>query len=163
MSSTRSILLGIAGVAIVGFIGLQLVPGFDHTNPPAVNTIQWNSPETEQLMRNACYDCHTNETRWPWYSYIAPVKWLVVKDVNEGRESMNLSDGTGETSARDLIRQIQRGEMPPAIYVAMHPEANLTAAQRQQLIDGIQASAANLPRGGGEGGEGGERGEGSDD
>ena len=147
MSSTRKTILTIAGVVLVGFIGLQLVPGYDHTNPPVLTDIQWNSPETEGLMRAACYDCHSNETRWPWYSYIAPVKWLVVNDVNEGRDNMNLSEGTGEISVRDLIRQIQRGEMPLPIYVSMHPEANLTAEQRQQLIDGIQASAANLPRG----------------
>ncbi len=164
MSNRRRVILGVVGVVVVGFIILQLVPGFARTNPPVLNQIQWSSPETEQLMRTACYDCHTNETVWPWYSQIAPMSWLVVHDVNEGRQRLNFSDGTGEINARELIEQIDRGTMPPAIYTTMHPEANLTADQKATLIAGIQATSftgitRNPASPGGEGGEGGEGGD----
>ena len=139
--STRRVLIGLVAVCVLGFIVLQLVPGFDITNPPVTNTITWDSPETEQLMRAACYDCHTNETVWPWYSYIAPVKWLVVHDVNDGREAMNLSTDR-RMDVREMVEKIERGSMPPKIYLPMHPAANLTAEQKDALIAGLKATAA---------------------
>jgi len=116
------------------------VPLFARTNPPVTFQINWDSPETERLMRAACYDCHSHETVWPWYSNIAPISWLVAKDVNEARRAMNLSTGRGEIEAEEMIEQIERGDMPLPIYVIMHPEANLSEAQKQALIAGIQAS-----------------------
>ncbi len=139
--STRRVLIGLVAVLVLGFIVLQLVPGFDITNPPVTNTITWDSPETEQLMRTACYDCHTNETVWPWYSYIAPVKWLVVHDVNDGREAMNLSTDR-RMDVREMVEKIEGGSMPPKIYLPMHPSANLTAEQKDALIAGLKATAA---------------------
>ena len=139
--STRRVLIGLVAVCVLGFIVLQLVPGFDITNPPVTNTITWDSPETEQLMRTACYDCHTNETVWPWYSYIAPIKWLVVHDVNDGREAMNLSTDR-RLDVREMVEKIERGSMPPKIYLPMHPSANLTAEQKDALIAGLKATAA---------------------
>lgn len=137
--SIRRVIVGIVAVAIVGFVILQFIPGFDITNPPVTQAIQWDSPETEQLIRAACYDCHSNETVWPWYSQIAPVKWLVVHDVDEGRQEMNLSTGR-RIEADEMIEQIERGEMPPRIYLPLHPEANLSAEQKAALIAGIEAT-----------------------
>jgi cytochrome c551/c552 len=136
--------LTVVGIVIIGFIVLQFVgtfvPLFARTNPPVTFQINWDSPETERLMRAACYDCHSHETVWPWYSNIAPISWLVAKDVNEARRAMNLSTGRGEIEAEEMIEQIERGDMPLPIYVIMHPEANLSEAQKQALIAGIQAS-----------------------
>jgi hypothetical protein len=134
------IILGLVGVAAVVIISLQLVPNYERTNPPITFQLTWNSPETDQLMRQACYDCHSNETIWPWYSNIAPVSWLVVKDVNEGRDKLNFSTGRGEMEAGELIEQIERGTMPPKIYLMMHSDANLTDIQKADLIAGIRAS-----------------------
>lgn len=139
--SIRRILIGLVAVFVLGFIVIQLIPGFDITNPPVTHTIKWDSPETEQLMRTACYDCHSNETVWPWYSYIAPVKWLVVKDVKEGREEMNLST-MSRLDVREMVEKIERGSMPPAVYLPMHPAASLNAEQKAALIAGIEATAA---------------------
>lgn len=163
MSRTRKIIVVGVVVIVLAFIALQFVgnfvPAFARTNPPVTHEINWDTPETEQLMRTACYDCHTNETVWPWYSTIAPISWLVAKDVNEGRQKLNFSTGHGEIEADELIREIDRGEMPPSVYLIMHADANLSSDQKTALIAGIRASLG----GGSEGGEGGEENEGDSD
>ena len=138
----KALLKAVGALLVLGVVmvvsGMVLV---DHSNPPVTNTqIQWDSAQTEQLVRTACYDCHSNETVWPWYSYVAPVALLVGHDVQEGRARLNFSTGRGNISARRLIEVIQSGQMPPGIYTMMHPAANLTADQRSALIAGIQAS-----------------------
>ncbi len=138
----RRLLITIVAVVVVGFIILQLVPGFAHTNPPVTYQVQWDSPRTQDLMRRACFDCHSNETIWPWYSNIAPVSWLVVHDVNEGRGEMNLSTGR-HLEAQEMIREIQHGTMPKPIYLPLHPDANLTDAEKADLIAGITATFGN--------------------
>ncbi|MEZ4770229.1 MAG: heme-binding domain-containing protein [Caldilineales bacterium] len=86
MSKKRIALYVILALVAV-FLLIQLVPyGRDHTNPPVVQEPVWDSPQTEALARAACYDCHSNEVVWPWYSNIAPISWLVQRDVDEGRQ-----------------------------------------------------------------------------
>jgi len=120
-----------------------LPPGGDisATNPP--------SPEVAALLRAACYNCHSDETKWPWYSHIAPVSWLVVSDVNDGRERLNLSDWPkdSERAAKKLERmseELDYKDMPPWQYKLVHPEARLTAAQRDQMIKWLDAEAERL-------------------
>jgi len=106
--------------------------------------------EIAALLRAACYDCHSDETKWPWYSRVAPVSWRVADDVNRGRERLNFSDWPHEQperAARRLERiseELDDGEMPPAKYTWMHPEARLTAGQREQLIHWADQEAARL-------------------
>jgi hypothetical protein len=142
----RIIILSIVAIVVVGFIVLQFIPAGSINarfaapgNPPVTYTINWDSPETEKLARVACFDCHSNETKYPWYSTIAPVAWLVNKDINEGRRELNFSTGR-RIEGDGMIEQIERGKMPPGIYLPMHPDANLTAEQKQQLIKGLQAT-----------------------
>ena len=146
MSRVRIIVLAIVGIGILGFVILQVIPAGSINakftaagNPPVTHDIKWDSPQTEKLARSACFDCHSNETRSMWYSNIAPVSWLVNKDINEGRQKMNFSTGR-HLEGDEMIEQIQKGKMPPAIYLPMHPEANLTAEQKQQLMDGLQTT-----------------------
>ncbi len=130
----------LAGLVLFGLI--QLVPyGREHTNPPIVQEPNWDSPQTRALAQRACFDCHSNETVWPWYSHIAPVSWLVQRDVNEGRENMNFSNW-GDYSVRTdkVIRQIQEGKMPPRFYLPLHPEARLSAEEQAALIAGLRRS-----------------------
>lgn len=148
---SKRILLAAVVVVVVILLGLQLVPVQGRDNPePLGSAITWDSPQTEALMRRACYDCHSNDTRWPFYAYIAPVSWLVTDDVREGRDAMNLSTGTGEIEGEEMIEQIREGEMPLPAYLITHPEANLSPAEREQLIQGIANTL------GGEEGESGE-------
>lgn len=146
MKRVRIVIVAVMGIVVLGFVVLQLIPGSSINakfaspgNPPVTNTIKWDSPETEKLARAACFDCHSNETVYPWYSNVAPISWLVNKDINEGRRKLNFS-----TSRRfegdEMIREIKRGTMPMSIYLPMHPAANLTAEQKQQLMAGLLAT-----------------------
>ena len=124
---------------VVLLAAIQFVPyGRDHTNPSGGQPISWNSPRTEELMRGACMDCHSNETEWPWYSNVAPVSWLVQSDVEEGRDALNLS--TGQPEVQEMIEAIQEGEMPPWQYKPAHPGARLSASEQRELIRGLQAT-----------------------
>lgn len=123
---------------------IQLIPyGHNHTNPPIVQNILWDTPETKALAVRACFDCHSNETVWPWYSNIAPISWLTVHDVEEGRSRLNFSD-IGSYRERDerIGDIVLEGEMPPLQYYPTHPEARLTAAERQALAQGLDNTLA---------------------
>jgi cytochrome c551/c552 len=138
MNLITKIIIIILVIGFIGFAALQLVP-VDRSNPPVVSEPQWDSPQTRALAERACFDCHSNQTKWPWYAYVAPVSWLVAHDVEEGRANMNLSEWTpGEQN--ETGRVIKRGIMPPSQYLMMHPEARLTDAEKQALIDGLAAS-----------------------
>ncbi len=135
----RLIYLVLAGIAL--FLLIQLVPyGHSHTNPPVVAEPAWSSPQVRAIAVRACFDCHSNQTTWPWYSNIAPVSWLVQRDVDSGRRRLNFSEwGTGRNRAGRIGEAVLGGRerMPPSYYVLMHPAANLTAADRQMLAQGI--------------------------
>jgi len=131
---------------VVALIAIQFIQP-DRTNPPAdpaasFAAVAKPAPELATLMKNACGDCHSNETTWPWYSRIAPVSWLVSGDVKEGRAHMNLSEWnflSPDASAiklREACQEVKEGGMPLWQYRLMHPEARLT----QQDIDRICAA-----------------------
>jgi len=108
-------LLMIAAIVIVVLVLLiQFLPyGHTHTNPPVVKEPNWNSPETRQIAQKACFDCHSNETIWPWYSNIAPMSWLVQRDVDVARSRMNFSDwGRISVEVGEIIEIVSEGEMP---------------------------------------------------
>jgi len=131
--------------ALIGLFALvlliQLVPyGRQHANPPVIQEPQWDSPKTRELAQKACFDCHSNETVWLWYSNVAPVSWLVQRDVDEGREKLNFSDWGRAREKDEIIEVIQEGEMPMPIYLIMHPEARLTSTEKEALISGLQAT-----------------------
>lgn len=123
---------------VAAFALIQLVPyGRDHTNP-AGRPIQWDSKRTQELMGGACMDCHSNETKWPWYSNVAPISWLVQSDVEEGRRELNLS--TDAPPLDEMIETIQEGSMPPLQYKPAHPASRLSDAEKRDLIRGLQAT-----------------------
>jgi len=121
---------------------IQFIPfGHTHTNPAEIKEPAWNSPETRELIHRACFDCHSNETVWPWYSNVAPVSWLVLRDVNEGRSHLNFTEwNLPQEHAKDVADQVKEGDMPPWFYLPMHPMARLTGAEKQALIDGAEKS-----------------------
>ena len=124
---------------IVGVL-IQLVPyGHNHRNPPVIKEPPWNSPATRELFRRACFDCHSNQTVWPWYSNVAPVSWLVQNDVDGGRFHLNLSEwDRPQRHAVDVAMQVRHGDMPLSYYLPLHPPARLTAAEKQALIEGAE-------------------------
>jgi hypothetical protein len=139
-------ILKFAGIAIIVIlIGMQFIP-LSHTNPPVTREIKWNAPETKALAERACYACHSNETVWPAYSYVAPISFVVVNHTNEGREGLNFSQWDQPNVDFDEVREnIERGEMPLKDFLLLHPEARLTAAERQQLIAGLEATFQQDP------------------
>src|SRR4051794_23163941 len=140
MSRGRIALMVLGGFVAVLLL-IQLVPyGRDHTNPTGGRRIAWDSARTRDLMKGACMDCHSNETTWPWYSNIAPVSWLVYRDVQEGRHHLNLS--TGDPEVDDMVESIRSGSMPPWQYKPTHPKARLSATEKHDLIVGIRATFA---------------------
>jgi len=129
----RKILL----IVIVLFVGIQLIP-VARTNP--ATTAELAADESVKgILTKACYDCHSNETRWPWYSYVAPASWLVASDVNEGREHLNFSEwrnyrAEDQTEKRNEIREeVEKGAMPMRIYLLMHRDAKLRDSDVAQL------------------------------
>jgi hypothetical protein len=126
----------------VAFAAIQLVPfGHSHTNPAVTKETAWDSTGTSDLVRRACYDCHSNQTVWPWYSNIAPVSWLVQRDVNEGRRHLNFSEWQQPgRHAKDVAEQVKEGEMPPWFYRPMHPAARLTDEEKLALMAGAEKS-----------------------
>ena len=123
------------------FLLIQLIPyGHQHDNPPVVQEPNWDSPQTRELAQRACFDCHSNEVVWPWYSNVAPVSWLVQHDVDEGRQYLNFSDWGRAREVHEIPEAIQEGYMPPAKYLIMHPNAKLDQAEKDALISGMQAT-----------------------
>jgi hypothetical protein len=124
-----------------GLLVIQLVPyGRDHDNPPVVVEPSWDSTETRELTVRACFDCHSNETVWPWYSNVAPVSWLVQWDVDEGREELNYSEWNRSQEGEESAETVREGSMPPRSYLLTHPEARLTDPELAVLADGLAAT-----------------------
>jgi mono/diheme cytochrome c family protein len=132
------ILIGIA--AVFGLI--QLIPyGKNHTNPPTVKEPNWDSTKTRELTKQACFDCHSNETNWRWYTNFAPFSWLVQRDVDEGRRKLNFSEwGSRPHEVDEIGEVILEGEMPPFQYLIIHPEARLNDQEKNQLVTGLSNS-----------------------
>jgi hypothetical protein len=133
----------LGGILLFGLI--QLVPyGRDHSNPPVNGKPSWDSPETRALAVNACFDCHSNETKWPWYSNVAPASWLVQSDVDRGRETLNFSEWNRpqEVETEEMEEVIRGGSMPPWYYLVQHSNARLSGTEKDQLIRGLDATIA---------------------
>lgn len=138
--------LGIA--LVIAFIVAQLVP-IARTNPPATTEVA--APiEVDGLLQRACYDCHSNETRWPWYAYVAPASWLVTWDVREGRKELNFSTWGDyapkkqRNKLKELVEMIDEDEMPLWYYRPLHRDAQLTETDRSQLVAWARAERAAL-------------------
>ena len=135
----RSVLL----LVVVAFLAIQLVPyGHDHVNPPVRQEPPWDSPRTRALAVRACYNCHSNETVWPWYSAVAPASWLVEHDVVDGRRHVNFSEwGRPQREQEKLAKEVLEGDMPPVYY----PWAHLTTAERAELARGLERLVGTAP------------------
>jgi Haem-binding domain len=147
LSWKRLLLLLVLG-ALGLFALIQAVPyGRSHTNPPVTQEPRWDSPRTRQLASDACFDCHSNLTTWPWYSDIAPVSWLTQGDVDSGRQTLNFSEWNRpqEASPGDLAEAIDGGGMPPWYYRLAHPNSRLSASERAALIAGLRRTVAADP------------------
>lgn len=135
----RSIVLG----AVVLLLLIQLVPyGRDYTNPKVKATPDWPSAEVEQLAMESCADCHSNLTKWPKYARVAPGSWLIKRDVDEGRSTLNWSEPCGEYE--EIREVIESGEMPPKQYTIIHRSTKLTDAEKKTLAEGLDQAFTQM-------------------
>ena len=141
MNKTRPA-LSLIGGGIVLFVLIQLIPfGHNRTNPPVVAEPGWSNPQARSLVKEHCFQCHSNETHWTWYSNIAPASWLISFDVIAGRGKFNFSDWNRKPGElNEMVGAIQEGEMPPIQYWIFHPSAKMDTQQKQNLIDALQSS-----------------------
>ncbi len=142
----------IFGALVVTF-GLLQFTNPPRTNPPVVNDMMAANgppPKIAAMLHAACYDCHSSETKWPWYAHVAPISWLIADDVNEGRTNLNLSDWPADKPDRaakrleSMSEEIDYLNMPPKKYTAIHADARLTDAERKELTGWLEAEAARL-------------------
>ena len=134
------------GVTLAVLVGLvvfvQIIPyGRAHTNPPVVAEPKWDSPRTRELAKRACFDCHSNETTWPWYGSVAPLSWVMQHHVDVGRSVINFSEWNQTwLLANESASQIMRREMPPRSYLLLHEHAVLTEQERVELARGLHTT-----------------------
>lgn len=121
-------------------LGIQVAPyGRNHDNPPVRQEPKWDG-QTRQLAKRACFDCHSNETKWPWYASVAPFSWLIQNHVNEGREKLNFSEwDLPRKEAKEAAEAVEKGKMPLRSYVVGHSEARLQPAERTSLAAALRA------------------------
>jgi hypothetical protein len=143
------------GFVAAGLLGLLLVAqavpyGRAHGAPPARRPVRFDSAATRSLVADACADCHSYDTKWRWYSNIAPASWLVQHDVDDGRSVLNFSTwDRPQPNVDEVVEQVLSGSMPPVQYKLIHPAARLSKAQRRRLADGVRRTyAADPPAGG---------------
>jgi hypothetical protein len=118
-----------------------------HTNPPVKSdflTVVDVPSKMAAMFRSACYDCHSNETRWPWYSQVAPMSWQIAQDVNDGRQQLNLSEWPSDPKRawkrmEDMSEEIDQKDMPLKKYTLIHKDARLTDDQRNDLTQWLDA------------------------
>jgi hypothetical protein len=145
--SLKSLLIWGISLTLIFIVLFTLVALIYEKNPPVVKEPTWNSPQTRQLAQRACFDCHSNQTQWPLYDKLPVSSWLAALDTFRGRRHLNFSEwgitpvgGERGSGVNDIIHVIQDGSMPPGLYTLMHPNARLTPAEKQQLINGLLAS-----------------------
>ena len=130
-------------------VAIQFIP-IDTTNPPVTAEIH-ASPAIAAVLRRSCYDCHSNETRWPWYSHVAPISFVVSRDVHQARHHLNFStwgeyDPIRQAKAvREIWKQVSSGEMPMSIYLPLHQDARLSDAAKAALEAWAKSVAAANP------------------
>jgi hypothetical protein len=138
------------GIVAAILIAIQFVP-VDRRNFPATDGPPAPVP-VKTALRSACYDCHSNQTRWPWYSAVAPVSWWAAHEVNEGRRRLNFSawsdyasdPGTESQKLDEIADFVASGAMAPWYYRALHQEARLPKQQRAQVVNWARQQAGRI-------------------
>ena len=136
----RGFLLYLGTVAVI--VGaMQLIPTYEKVNPPVERSKEITAPKrVMQIFKRSCYDCHSNETRWPWYADVAPMSWAVRRDVIEGRKALNFSiwKSYDEAKQKELKKQIFRSvviAMPLPQYLWLHKDAKLSQSDKDVIRD----------------------------
>lgn len=133
MKKTRIFVL----IVVLLFLVIQFIP-VKRDNPPVAADMSDNEP-VKAIFQKSCYDCHSNVTNWPWYSYVAPVSWLVAFDVHKGREYINFSDWSNLKPKQinyykeNIWYEINNNKMPIKPYLIIHPDAKISETERELI------------------------------
>ena len=136
----KKVLIGLLVIFIISQFFPANLPEVIADNPADLLANNDVPKNIEKILRTSCYDCHSNETVYPWYSYVSPVKFLVSKDTRNGRKHLNFSKWEDYSKADklealdDIGEEVEEGEMPMKIYPITHPDAKLSDADRETLI-----------------------------
>ena len=133
-------------ILITLLIVIQFIPyGKNHTNPNIIQEPNWDSSQTKQLFLKTCGDCHSYETKYPWYADIAPLSWVVQFDINLGRKHLNISsfDVKDIEPGKVAITELEENEMPPLPYKLVHSKSKLSYDEKIQLIKGLKNTFEN--------------------
>jgi cytochrome c553 len=143
-------ILAIVGILLIALLVTASIQATakNRSNPPTIAEPQWDSPETRQLAVRACFDCHSNQTKWPLYSGLPIVGGLIEKHVVDGRKELNFSEwGTGQQESEEASEKVfepmhyaEKDRFPQPPYSLLHPNARLTQTERQQLAQGLSAT-----------------------
>lgn len=142
MKLLPKVMLGLGAVVVLAQLAR---PSME--NPPVTGDIQAPA-DVHAVLKRSCYDCHSNETKWPWYSQVVPFSWLVAHDVNDGRKHLNFSEWESYEAGRKLKKlkeieeEVGEGEMPMAIYVTLHGDAKLTEAEKTSIVEWARRAGA---------------------
>lgn len=144
----RSIFFACVAGGMLALLLLQLWPT-DTSNPPVVSTPAWDDVYTTQLAERACYDCHSHETAWPWYTKVVPAYFLLAYDVQRGRQVLNFSRWEEtcctEKQIDEMAATVTKNHMPLPYYLVLHPEARLSQVEQGHLVYGlINTMRANI-------------------
>lgn len=136
----RSIFFASIAAVVLTLLLLQLWPT-DTSNPPIVSTPTWDDVYTAQLAERACYDCHSHETAWPWYTKVVPAYFLLAYDVQRGRAALNFSKWEEtcctEEQIDNMAATVTKNHMPLPYYLVLHPEARLSQVEQGHLVYGL--------------------------
>ena len=146
----KKIFKTLAVVLIIAFAAIQIVRA-DRTNPPvnAADVLQ-APPDVQAILDRSCADCHSSNTRWPWYTNVAPVSWWIADHVKDGRKEMSFSEFNTYSPKKaahkmeEICEQLKKGEMPLKGYTPLHPEAKLTDADKQRLCEWSSSERARI-------------------
>jgi hypothetical protein len=132
-------------VLVSGFVGIQFIPANPNQtlaeSPDDIISNYKPDASVSESLKTSCYDCHSNNTRYPWYSKIQPVRFLMDRHVNEGKEELNFSEFTTyskrkqKSKLKSIINQIKDGEMPLRSYTVLHRDAILTEKEKTGIVN----------------------------
>lgn len=143
------------GIGIVIILCVIQVVRPDRTNPAVDRgkTLQANAqvpPEVQAIFERSCYDCHSNQTKWPWYTNVAPVSWFVADHVKDGREELSFSEWgayppkKADHKLEEICEMVEKGEMPLESYLILHSGAKLSESDKQSLCNWAKAERARM-------------------
>ncbi|HXP91431.1 MAG TPA: heme-binding domain-containing protein [Fibrobacteria bacterium] len=130
-------LAGLCALVVAQFVRPSLV------NPTLDAEPKWDSPRTRELVRRACFDCHSNRTSYPWYSQVEPARWFLWDHIRGARKHLNFSDPDSDLDVDDLVDAIRSGDMPLWSYRLLHPAARLTGPEKDSLVVGLLRTFEN--------------------